>query len=155
MEEKSEDKTNIGYFKNKAIKTANYIKNSTVGKAAGLVLTPVKENILAIKNNFTGEEDAVLSKTLFGQLYLMFRGFLDVILSFLSIPYVSETLFFIFAIIFGFAFYSSNITKNGYTNVSVFTGYCMWAWIFLFLIVIVINRLIKFIKKLRSEDVNP
>jgi hypothetical protein len=121
----------------------------SIGKSAahsiGKTLSPVKENILAIKDNFTGNvNETRRATTIFGALYNILLSIIDMITSLFQPPGVAQIAFFIFAILFGFIFYSANTSKMGNNNVSQFVGNCMWAWIFLLLILIVINWCIVF-----------
>jgi hypothetical protein len=108
-------------------------------------INSVKENVLAIKDNFMGKDNGRGSTTIIGSLYNILLSIIDLIMSLFRPPGVAEISFIVFAILFGFIFFQATVAKIGNNNISQFTGYCMWAWIFLLLIIIVVNRLIIFI----------
>lgn len=127
------------YVSNTFVPIAKFTKDSGIDSVKA-----VKENVLAIKDNFTGKNNGRGSTTIIGSLYNILLSMIQVIMSVFRPPGVAEISFFVFAILFGFIFFQATVAKIGNNNLSQFTGYCMWAWIFLLLAVIVINRLIIF-----------
>jgi len=138
-------KTTLGYLNEKRKDAVKYIGNTQLVNAT-------RRNVVALKRTFTDgnldkdddkeANDEPISQTLVGDIYHMFKTFMDIINGILSIPFVSPILFCIFAILFGIVFFNINIFYNGPTNKSVFVGYCVFAWIVMFLVLIVICQLI-------------
>jgi hypothetical protein len=154
MEESEEEpETTLGYLKDTGKAAIDYIGHTKL-------VNPVRRNLVALKRSLTDgnidkeddDEDSdddenkirngPISETFVGSLFIIFKFVSDIFREFLSIPFVSEIGFFIFAIIFGIVFYRSNISYNGNNNISVFMGYCVFAWIIMFLIVIFICQLL-------------
>jgi uncharacterized membrane protein YvlD (DUF360 family) len=138
-------KTTLGYLKGKGKAAIDYIGHTKL-------VNPVRRNVLALKRSLMDDsldkdtdketEEEAISQTLIGSIYGILKFIIDVIYGFLTIPYVSEIGFGFFALVFGVMFYSANISYNGNTNKSVFVGYCVFAWIVMFLVLIVICQLI-------------
>jgi len=52
--------------------------------------------------------------------------------------------FVIFALCFGFAFFYTNIRINGHTSETLFVGYCVWAWITILCVILILRQLGKY-----------
>ena len=56
-----------------------------------------------------------------------------------SIPIAAISIFFM--LLFGFMFFYANISMNGNSKPSIFIGYCVWGWIALVSLVLIIRIL--------------
>jgi hypothetical protein len=72
--------------------------------------------------------------------------FIKNLTGFLQIPFFYTALIIGFMLLFGLVFYMANISTNGLSKQTLFTGYCMWVWIILLSVVLLINYLLSYFR---------